>query len=105
MLNPFKAFTNSLSVIAEAVLRVEHKLDVLLQIRLNDWKSAYPMANGTVCPICTTEVQYQMNISANVVTRKCGCGTKLSPMIFEDTATAQDTSQILTSLMSTTGGK
>lgn len=76
---------NSLNIIAEAVLRVEHKVDVLLQIRLYDWKSAYPMGQGTMCPVCLSEIKYQMNLSANVVTRKCGCGTKLSPMLFDDT--------------------
>jgi len=61
-------------VLAEALARVEFKVDLLmkhLQV-----KTPLPMAfGGHTCPACNTPVEYQIDVMKQVVTRKCACTT------------------------------
>lgn len=67
----------ALSLLAEALLRIEHKLDAILHAFEI---VAKPMGFiGTACPVCKQPVQYQMDIVHNVVKRRCGCATGMIP--------------------------
>lgn len=70
--------------IMEALARIEHKLDILLNDRvqaLNDrvqatFKDISPVgSNNHYCPLCTRLVEYQVDPTDAVVFRKCGCST------------------------------
>jgi hypothetical protein len=73
----------ALNVIAEALARVEYKLDMLLWA-LNATKNttmAAPNlgANMTRCPLCFDLIQYQVDIINQVTKRVCGCKTGMQP--------------------------
>lgn len=69
----------ALRILAEAVLRLEHKLDLILK-HLN--ASVMPMHFvGQTCSVCKKSIDYQVDMAAGVVTRKCDCKSgKLPPM-------------------------
>lgn len=67
-----------LSIIAEAVLRVEYKLDALL--RFLKIPVAMPMHFiGHQCPGCNSPVDYVIDIQHQVVVRRCNCKTGKVP--------------------------
>jgi hypothetical protein len=70
------------SILAEALARVEHKLDVLLRALGQD-NSFQPMHfTGQVCPICKATIDYIIDIQNNVVVRRCSCKSgKMSSII------------------------
>ena len=68
------------SVLAEALARVEHKLDVLISLIAMGGlagKFAQMGAPDHTCPLCHQQVKYQVDIFKGVVTRQCGCSTGL----------------------------
>lgn len=66
-----------LSIIAEALARVEHKLDALLR---HHNVPVFPMHfTGNLCAGCGTVVDYQIDIEHQVVVRKCQCKTGKIP--------------------------
>jgi hypothetical protein len=66
--------TSGLQVLAEAVARIEHKLDQLL-VATGAGAGVHPQMHfvGQSCPICKMPIDYQIDINHNVVVRKCGC--------------------------------
>jgi len=78
---------SAFSVIAEALARVEYKLDLAingLKI-LTEGKNftCKPMEfTGHACPVCLHPVSYEVDIPKCVVVRRCECKTgKLPPTI------------------------
>lgn len=71
----------ALGILAEAVLRIEHKLDIIMT-RLGFLDPTPPPQLGfvgTTCPVCRSMIEYQIDITNNVVVRKCGCKTGKQP--------------------------
>ena len=64
------------SKLMEALLRVEHKLDLLLgQARLDEGDFTKVGSATHNCPLCKQNVQYTVDVADSVVIRKCGCST------------------------------
>jgi hypothetical protein len=61
-------------ILAEALARVEFKLDLIMKhLKIT---APVPMSyQGQSCPVCNFPVEYQVDISKQVVVRKCQCGT------------------------------
>ena len=71
----------SLAVLAEALARVEYKLDSIIKA-LNLPVMPMQSVMSSVCPVCSRTVTYQMDIVNGVVVRKCDCSTgKLPPTL------------------------
>lgn len=74
----------SLAVLAEALARVEHKLDLALtRLAFLDSTPYQPVNTvGFPCPVCNQVIDYTMDIHNGVVIRRCGCKSgKLPPHI------------------------
>jgi hypothetical protein len=56
--------------LAEALARIEHKLDLLLGSQTAFWTQ---MGKLLWCPVCAKTIEYQMDIVDGIVKRKCGC--------------------------------
>ena len=72
------------SILAEAVARIEHKLDLILRaIKYYEAPERMPMNFiGHPCPVCDQLVKYTVDLTQNVVVRQCQCTTgKLVPTI------------------------
>lgn len=72
-----------LHIVAEALARIEHKLDLILQ-RLGFLdKTPLPQMQfvGMQCPVCQQQVQYQIDMTHNVVVRRCNCTTGKVPSL------------------------
>ena len=71
----------ALGILAEAVLRLEHKLDLVLTALQFLEKTPPKQMHfvGNMCPVCKQLIDYQVDITHNVVTRKCGCKTGKQP--------------------------
>ncbi len=73
----------ALAILAEAVARIEHKIDqILTRLTFLD-KTPFPQLqfDGLMCPVCAKTVNYQVDVNHGVVARKCGCVTgKLPPL-------------------------
>lgn len=63
----------ALHLIAEAILRLEHKVDILLNRMLS--AGAHPQMNftGVPCPVCKMPIDYVVDIEHQVAVRKCNC--------------------------------
>lgn len=70
----------ALDTLAEAIVRVEHKVDMLIRhFKLSSVPMHFP---GQTCPICGSFIDYQIDIMKSVVVRKCQCSTgKVAPTI------------------------
>ncbi len=66
-----------LTVLGEAVARIEHKLDALL--RALDVKADPLHFVGGKCPVCQQEIDHRIDIEKRIVVRKCGCSTGKQP--------------------------
>lgn len=67
-------------VLAEQLCRIEWKLDLLLRNAKLPSIMLMPMDSpGQSCPACKQSVEYKINVTKKVVTRKCGCGTGKIP--------------------------
>ncbi len=65
--------------IMEAILRVEHKLDLVLTHLKAESKEPLSFeklgSSFKSCPVCEQPIQYDVDITDAVVVRKCGCST------------------------------
>lgn len=60
----------------EALLRIEHKLDLILDSIVMPQQQLTKLGSaGVVCPVCDQGVQFDADIQDAVVVRKCGCST------------------------------
>ncbi len=66
------------AVLAEALARVEYKLDLLL--RNLGAINAPLMSRESNCPACTKDFRYLIDTTNGMVVRSCGCSTGLFPM-------------------------
>jgi len=66
-----------LAILAEALARIEHKVDHLIR-HLN--VPVYPMHfSGNACPVCSKAIDYQVDVKSQIVTRRCDCTTGKVP--------------------------
>lgn len=65
------------NIVAEAILRLEHKIDALMK----HFKIiTQPMHFiGNTCPVCNKPIDYQIDTMKSVVVRKCDCKTGKIP--------------------------
>ena len=60
-------------VLAEALARIEHKVDALLR---HFKVQATPMSfDGQTCPACNSVIKYDVDVLKGVVVRRCLCST------------------------------
>jgi hypothetical protein len=79
------------NILAEALARIEHKIDKLL-IALGPQRYIEPMHfAGQTCPVCKSQIDYLIDIQNNVVVRRCGCRTNMLPSIIPLQPAAVDT--------------
>lgn len=71
------------ALILEALARIEHKLDVIIEHSSPLLVTDTSMQGSRFCPICGKSVTYNLDFVNGVVTRKCGCSTGMSPLKFE----------------------
>lgn len=71
----------ALGILAEALARVEHKLDLVLKALKFLGTEPFMQMHfaGNMCPVCNQTIDYQVDLTHNVVTRKCGCKTGKQP--------------------------
>lgn len=71
--------------LAEALIRIEHKLDIVLRALKVPVLSAPPLVphGSYTCPLCKQQVYYQPDSGRGVTVRKCGCTTGLVPVNLE----------------------
>lgn len=67
----------AMGILAEALARIEHKLDLLLANQSPPFKPVH--FYGNTCPLCSKKVDYVVDVYNNVVMRKCGCSTNKQP--------------------------
>jgi hypothetical protein len=73
----------ALGVLAEALARVEHKLDLIINQSFGN-TPAFLTGVGDpshTCPLCKKQVRYTVDVIKKVLTRQCGCKTGLQPPI------------------------
>lgn len=69
-----------LSILAEALARIEHKLDLLLDgLFMKNTVHNKVHFIGQTCPVCLEYVDYQIDVQHQVVVRRCGCKTGKIP--------------------------
>lgn len=64
--------------LAEALARVEHKVDLILRSIAENYPSTLltTLADPShVCPLCNLSVTYQVDLMGQSLTRNCGCRT------------------------------
>ena len=66
-----------LHLLAEAILRSEHKLDALLKHFKIQTQPMHFI--GQVCPVCHHNIDYLIDIQHQVVIRRCNCKTGKVP--------------------------
>lgn len=69
---------SSTGPLAEALARVEHKLDLLLESQAGQDRQLQLRTLGDpehLCPLCQQSVTYLVDIMSKLLTRKCGCST------------------------------
>lgn len=67
----------SLAILAEALARLEHKVDAVCKAV---GASVYPMHfSGNTCPSCSKVIDYQIDVVNQVVVRRCDCTTGKVP--------------------------
>lgn len=69
-----------LSILAEALMRIEHKLDLLIEGFFVK-TVVHPKLHffGNTCPVCGESIDYQIDVQHQVVVRRCGCKTGKIP--------------------------
>jgi hypothetical protein len=67
-------------LVAEALLRIEHKVDALLR----HFKVPTTQMHfiGSACPVCMNLIEYQLDMKNNVAIRKCNCRSGKQPSLF-----------------------
>lgn len=75
---------SSPNTLAEALARVEHKLDLLLESQAGQDPMLQLRSVGDpdhLCPVCQKAVSYHVDIMSKLLTRTCGCSTgKSAPL-------------------------
>lgn len=75
---------SSPNTLAEALARVEHKLDLLLESQAGLDRQLQLRSVGDpehLCPVCQQAVKYHVDIMSKLLTRTCGCSTgKSAPL-------------------------
>lgn len=61
--------------IMEALARLEHKVDLLLESEERIGRYPQVADPGNKCPVCLQPISYNVDIENSVVVRKCGCTT------------------------------
>ena len=81
---------SALAELAEAVVRIENKLDILFRA-LGLGEGIFPQLHfvGQVCPVCKRVVDYQVDVVNQIVKRKCGCATGKQPPLIPLTPVPQ----------------
>lgn len=69
---------SGLHIVAEAVLRIEHKLDAILRHLKIPMPAPMHFA-GSLCPACGQMIDYQVDFQHQVAVRRCGCKTGKVP--------------------------
>jgi hypothetical protein len=69
-----------LGIIAEAVLRLEHKVDLLLTHLKVPVKPMHFVGNS--CPVCKQANDFYIDVVKNIVSKRCGCSTGKQPSVF-----------------------
>ena len=65
---------------AEALARIEHKLDLLLEAaaqRNPSFPIRYVGQADHICPLCQTSVSYHIDMGSQTLARSCNCKTGL----------------------------
>lgn len=71
-----------MSDIAEALARLEHKVDLLLKNQKDFDPLPMHFQGVHTCPVCKSNVEYIVDAVKNIVIRRCGCRSgKLSSVI------------------------
>jgi hypothetical protein len=66
--------SNAQHLLAEALARIEHKVDALINEKR--FLVIPPLGDFShVCPVCKRSVQYMVDQMAEILIRKCGCTT------------------------------
>lgn len=68
------------NILAEALARIEHKLDLLLESQASQHPNLLltPVGDGEhTCPLCLKPVHYQVDFMNALIKRLCGCSTGL----------------------------
>ena len=77
----------SVATLADQLVRIEHKLDLLLESRagVDPMLIIRPVGDPShICPVCLQAVSYHVDALNKVLTRTCGCSTGLhSPIDFQ----------------------
>lgn len=73
----------ALHILSEALARIEYKIDLIVsRLGFLDKTPIPPMRfSGVNCPVCSVPVEYQVDVTHNVVVRKCECTTGKVPSI------------------------
>ena len=66
------------AIIAEAVLRIEHKLDAIMRFLKVPLPAPMHFV-GSLCPGCGMMIEYQVDFQHQVAVRRCGCKTGKVP--------------------------
>ena len=70
----------SLQDLAEAMARIEYKLDLLLEGQAGGQVRSYAsLGSARRCPACGQPVRHQLGVFTKAVTRICGCKTGIVP--------------------------
>jgi hypothetical protein len=67
------------SILAEALLRIEFKLDLILKGLSLGSMEPMQFTERAPCPACREAIQFQVDIQQQVVKRVCGCKTGKQP--------------------------
>jgi hypothetical protein len=75
------------AILAEALLRIEHKLDILIRSLGLPREEITPLhfTVGQSCPICLLPIEHVIDIQDQVAKRRCGCSTGKVPSAILDT--------------------
>lgn len=80
----------ALAIIAEALARIEHKLDVIIRNVIPFASTAEnSMSFFNICPLCQRVVEHQIDLQHNVVVRRCGCSSRMFPSVVPLTPSQQ----------------
>lgn len=68
--------SNPQAILAESLLRIEHKLDTLLRMLQPEREDVLSMRSPlNSCPVCLLPVELSVDFQNQVPIRKCGCSS------------------------------
>lgn len=74
---------SALSTIAEAIARLEYKLDLVIRFLMPNGNYKPMHFFGHECPVCKNTVDYQIDMANKIVVRKCNCKSGKIPVEIE----------------------